>query len=268
MKTLVIAEVGVNHNGSVELAKELIDAAVYAGADIVKFQTFKADKIVSKDAPKAMYQQNEIGGETQYSMLKRLELTNQEHFLLKRYCEAKNIRFLSTAFDFASIDFLHNMGLALWKIPSGEVTDYPYLRKIAKFGEPIIMSTGMCSLDEISYAINVLISNGASIDKLTVLHCNTDYPTPMKDVNLKAMLEIKDQFSVKVGYSDHTLGLEIPIAAVALGASVIEKHFTLSRGLTGPDHKASLEPDEFRQMVIAIRNVEVALGSGHKIVSD
>ena len=268
MKTLVIAEVGVNHNGSVELAKELIDAAVYAGADIVKFQTFKADKIVSKDAPKAMYQQNEIGGETQYSMLKRLELTNQEHFLLKRYCEAKNIRFLSTAFDFASIDFLHNMGLALWKIPSGEVTDYPYLRKIAKFGEPIIMSTGMCSLDEISYAINVLISNGASIDKLTVLHCNTDYPTPMKDVNLKAMLEIKDQFSVKVGYSDHTLGLEIPIAAVALGASVIEKHFTLSRGLTGPDHKASLEPDEFRQMVIAIRNVEVDLESGHKIVSD
>ena len=271
MKTLVIAEVGVNHNGSVELAKELIDAAVYAGADIVKFQTFKADKIVSKDAPKAMYQQNEIGGETQYSMLKRLELTNQEHFLLKRYCEAKNIRFLSTAFDFASIDFLHNMGLALWKIPSGEITNLPYLEKIAKLEIPnkeIVISTGMATIDEIKNALNILEKNGVDKKYITVLHCNTEYPTPFEDVNLNAISYLKKEFQgYKIGFSDHSEGYLAGIASVPYGITFIEKHFTLDKNFEGPDHKASVTPEELKNLCEGIRIIERCLGVEDKIVT-
>lgn len=269
-KVLIIAEAGVNHNGSLEIAKRLVDEASSAGVDIIKFQTFKAEKLVSKAAKQAEYQKKNIGNgeETQYAMLKKLELSNEQHEELITYCNLKNIRFFSTAFDMDSIDYLHSLNLGLWKIPSGEITNYPYLKKIASYKEPIILSTGMCELTDIENAINVLVTNGVSKDTITVLHCNTEYPTPMKDVNLKAMLEIKEKFGVKIGYSDHTEGIEVPIAAVALGATVIEKHFTLDKNMEGPDHKASLEPSELKAMVKSIRNIEQALGTGHKTISE
>lgn len=269
-KVLIIAEAGVNHNGSLEIAKRLVDEASSAAVDIIKFQTFKAEKLVSKAAKQAEYQKKNIGKgeETQYAMLKKLELSNEQHEELIAYCKLKNIRFFSTAFDIDSIDYLHSLNLGLWKIPSGEITNYPYLKKIATYKEPVILSTGMCELTDIENAINVLVANGVSKDIITVLHCNTEYPTPMKDVNLKAMLEIKEKFGVKIGYSDHTEGIEVPIAAVALGATVIEKHFTLDKNMEGPDHKASLEPSELKVMVRSIRNIEQALGTGHKTISE
>lgn len=267
--TLIIAEAGVNHNGSLDIAKQLIDAAVDAGVDIIKFQTFKADKFVSKDAKKAEYQKNNIGDgdDSQYQMLKKLELSDEDHQELVAYCRQKGIRFWSTAFDLESIDFLHSLGLGLWKIPSGEITNYPFIKKIALLHEPVIMSTGMCDEEDIRNAMEVLLKNGLTKDQIIILHCNTQYPTPMKDVNLKAMLTIKQDFGTVVGYSDHTQGIEVPIAAVALGAQVIEKHFTLDRNMVGPDHKASLEPNELKDMVSAIRNIEQALGDGEKKVS-
>ena len=268
--TLIIAEAGVNHNGSLDIAKQLVDAAVDAGVDIIKFQTFKADKLVSKDAKKAEYQKQNIGDgdDSQYQMLKKLELSESDHQELVAYCHQKGIRFWSTAFDLESIDFLHSLGLGLWKIPSGEITNYPFIKKIALLHEPVIMSTGMCDEDDIRNALDVLLKNGLTKDQITILHCNTQYPTPMKDVNLKAMLTIKHDFETAVGYSDHTRGIEVPIAAVALGAEVIEKHFTLDRNMAGPDHKASLEPQELKAMVQAIRNIESALGTGIKQVSE
>ena len=269
-KVLIIAEAGVNHNGSIQIAKQLIDKAVEAGVDIIKFQTFKSEKLVSKTARQAEYQQRNIGkgDEGQFAMLKKLELSVENHHELIQYCQERNIRFWSTAFDMESIDFLHSLNMGLWKIPSGEITNYPYIKKIASFHEPIILSTGMCELSDIETALNVLIDEGVKKEQITVLHCNTEYPTPYQDVNLKAMLEIGEKFGVKIGYSDHTQGIEVPIAAVALGASVIEKHFTLDKTMEGPDHKASLEPDELKSMVSAIRHIELALGNGHKTISD
>lgn len=266
-KTLIIAEAGVNHNGSIEMAKQLIDTAAIAGVDYVKFQTFKAEKLVTKEAKQAEYQQRNAADDSQYAMLKKLELSQAQHEELVSYCRQKGVRFLSTAFDLESIDYLHSVNLGLWKIPSGEITNYPYLKKIAQYGEPVIMSTGMCSMDDVEQAINVLLKNGLTKEQITLLHCNTEYPTPMPDVNLRAMLQMKEKFGVRVGYSDHTKGIEVPIAVVALGAEVIEKHFTLDRNLPGPDHKASLEPNELKAMVDAIRNIEQALGNGQKQVS-
>ena len=270
MKVQIIAEAGVNHNGSLELAKRLVDEAALAGADIIKFQTFKAVRLVSKYAKKAAYQKCNLNDEDdgQYAMLKQLELDAGQHEELIEYCRKKRIRFFSTAFDLDSIEYLHTLQLRMWKIPSGEITNYPYLKKIAQYKEPIILSTGMCELRDIASALAVLLDNGVARDQITVLHCNTEYPTPMQDVNLNAMLEIKNEFNVAVGYSDHTEGIEVPIAAVALGATVIEKHFTLDKHMEGPDHKASLEPSELRAMVKAIRNVEQALGDGHKVISE
>lgn len=268
--TLIIAEAGVNHNGSLKIAKQLIDKAVEAGVDIIKFQTFKSEKLVSKAAKQAEYQQRNIGkkDEGQLAMLKRLELSRQDHEELIDYCNEKNIRFFSTAFDMDSIEYLHSLNMGLWKIPSGEITNYPYLRKIAQYHEPVILSTGMCEMSDIEAAVKVLLDNGVQKDQIIILHCNTEYPTPFVDVNLKAMLEIGDRFGVQIGYSDHTKGIEVPVAAVALGAAVIEKHFTLDKNMEGPDHKASLEPDELKAMVCAIRNIEQALGSGHKTISE
>ena len=268
--TLIIAEAGVNHNGSLVTAKQLIDAAVDAGVDIIKFQTFKADRLVSKDAKKAEYQKQNIGDgdDSQYRMLKKLELSDADHQELVAYCKQRNIQFWSTAFDLESIDFLHSLGLHLWKIPSGEITNYPFIKKIASLHESVIMSTGMCEEQDIENAMKVLLANGLTKDQITILHCNTQYPTPMQDVNLKAMLTIKQDFGTVVGYSDHTQGIEVPIAAVALGAQAIEKHFTLDRNMPGPDHKASLEPNELKAMVSAIRHIELALGTGKKVVSD
>lgn len=268
---LIIAEAGVNHNGSLDIAKILVDKAVEAGVDIIKFQTFKAEKLVSKSAKKADYQKKNIGSsadDSQYNMLKKLELSEQDHQELMAYCIKKGIRFWSTAFDFDSIDYLHSLNLGLWKIPSGEITNYPYIKKIAQYHEPVILSTGMCELSDIAAAVNVLQKNGVQKNQITILHCNTEYPTPYEDVNLLAMQQIQKEFDVAVGYSDHTKGIEVPIAAVALGASVIEKHFTLDRNMEGPDHKASLEPDELKAMVSAIRNIEKALGTGKKAVSE
>lgn len=267
---LIIAEAGVNHNGSLKLAKQLIDKAVEAGVDIIKFQTFKSEKLVSKVAKQAEYQQRNIGkkDEGQLAMLKKLELSQADHEELITYCNEKGIRFFSTAFDMDSIDYLHSLNMGLWKIPSGEITNYPYLRKIAQYQEPVILSTGMCELADIEAALNVLLQFGVKKEQVTILHCNTEYPTPFTDVNLKAMLEIGEKFGVQIGYSDHTKGVEVPIAAVALGATVIEKHFTLDKNMEGPDHKASLEPDELKAMVSAIRNIEQALGSGHKTISE
>ena len=251
-KVIIIAEAGVNHNGSLEIAKLLVDKAVEAGTDIIKFQTFKSEKLVSKSAKQAEYQQKNIGkqGGSQLDMLKSLELSEDEHRELLDYCKKNGIRFLSTAFDMDSIEFLHSLNLGLWKIPSGEVTNYPYLRKIAQYHEPVILSLEV-EMSDIA-CFKVLVENGLSVDQITVLHCNTEYPTPFKDVNLKAMLTIGDKFGVKIGYSDHTMGIEVPIAAVALGATIIEKHFTLDKKMEGPDHKASLEPDELKAMVTAI----------------
>ena len=267
---VIIAEAGVNHNGSLDIAMHLVDKAVEAGADIIKFQTFKAEKLVSKSAKQADYQKKNIGSkadDSQWNMLKKLELSHEDHEVLIQYCNQKGIRFFSTAFDMESIDYLHSLNLGLWKIPSGEITNYPYIKKIAQFHEPVILSTGMCEMDDISAAMNVLLENGVQRDQITILHCNTEYPTPFEDVNLLAMQQIKEDFQVKVGYSDHTKGIEVPIAAVALGACVIEKHFTLDRNMEGPDHQASLEPDELKAMVAAIRHIEKALGSGKKTVS-
>lgn len=268
--TLIIAEAGVNHNGSLDLAKQLVDKAVDADADYIKFQTFKAEKLVTKTARQADYQQKNIGGgdNNQYQMLKKLELSHEEHQILIDYCNKLGIKFFSTAFDFDSIDYLHSLNLGLWKIPSGEVTNYPFLKHIAKYNEKTILSTGMCDMKDIRAAVNALYKNGLSKENLIMLHCNTEYPTPFEDVNLKAMDALRNEFGVAVGYSDHTRGIEVPIAAVALGATVIEKHFTLDRNMPGPDHKASLEPDELKAMVSAIRNIEKALGSPLKKVSD
>lgn len=263
-KVVVIAEAGVNHNGRIDLAKRLIDVAAEAGVDYVKFQTFKAEKLVQKKAKKASYQIDNTGSDdSQFEMLKKLELQYKDHAILIQYCNDKKVKFLSTAFDFESIQFLKDK-IDFYKIPSGEVTNLPYLEKISQLQLPIVMSTGMANMDEVRAAYNVLVKNGVNSDDITILHCNTEYPTPMEDVNLRAMLTIQQELGVNVGYSDHTLGLEVPIAAVAMGAKVIEKHFTLDRNMEGPDHKASLEPEELKAMVKAIRNVELALGHGKK----
>lgn len=265
MKTLIIAEAGVNHDGDLARARQLIDVAAQAGVDLVKFQTFSADRLVTTRAGKADYQNHATdAGESQHGMLSRLELTFEMHEALIAHCRLRGIAFFSTAFDCESVDQLVALGLNRFKIPSGEITDLPYLRHIGRYGKPVILSTGMATLAEIGAALDVLEQAGTPRDRITVLHCNTEYPTPMTDVNLLAMLTIRDAFGVEVGYSDHTLGIEVPIAAVALGATVIEKHFTLDRQLPGFDHKSSLEPDELRDMVVAIRNIEQALGEAIK----
>ncbi len=267
-KTIIIAEAGVNHNGSMELARQLIDKAVEAKVDYIKFQTFKADTLVNKSATQAAYQKKNLGKEeSQLEMLRKLELRFEDFLSLDYYCREKGIKFLSTPFDFDSIDFLASMGMDYMKIPSGEITNLPYLRKIAQVGIPVIMSTGMCRLGDIEAAINVLYTYGMSVDDITLLHCNTEYPTPMEDVNLRAMDTLRSAFGTKVGYSDHTKGIEVPIAAVAMGATVIEKHFTLDRHLPGPDHVASLEPWELKSMVDSIRNIEEAMGTSVKKIS-
>jgi N,N'-diacetyllegionaminate synthase len=267
-RTIIIAEAGVNHNGQMDMAKALIDAAVDAGVDYVKFQTFKAEKLASKHAEKANYQVENTGTSgSQLEMLKQLELKAEAHDMLMAYCDLKQISFLSTPFDLESIDLLRKLGIRLGKIPSGEVTNLPYLRKMAESFDEVILSTGMSTMEEIGAALQVLTGAGLSPERITVLHCNTQYPTPFEDVNLRAMQAIRDRFQVKVGYSDHTLGIEVPIAAVALGANVIEKHFTLDKELPGPDHKASLDPQELKAMVRAIRHIESALGSDKKGVS-
>ena len=265
MKTLIIAEAGVNHNGDLTLARRLIDVAAEAGADLVKFQTFSADRLVTVSARKADYQaQTTDAGESQHAMIRQLELTRDMHEALIAHCKSRGIQFFSSGFDQESIDMLVELGLDRFKIPSGEITNLPYLRHVGRYGKPVILSTGMATLGEIEAALDVLEQAGMSRGFITVLHCNTEYPTPMTDVNLRAMLAMRDAFGVAVGYSDHTVGIEVAIAAVALGAAVIEKHFTLDRNLPGPDHKASLEPDELSAMVAAIRNIEQALGDGIK----
>ena len=268
-KVLIIAEAGVNHNGSLDLAKKLVDEGKKAGVDIVKFQLAIPELLVSRTAKMAEYQIANTGKEeSQLEMIKKISLTFEEHKELMKYCQENGVTYLCTPFDLPSIDFLHANRHNTWKIPSGEITNFPYLRKIASFNGDVIMSTGMCSLQDIECALNTLVQHGQNKSKITLLHCNTEYPTPYQDVNLKAMLEIGEKFGVKIGYSDHTKGIEVPIAAVALGATVIEKHFTLDRNMEGPDHKASLEPDELKAMVCAIRNIEQALGSGHKTISE
>lgn len=270
-RVLIIAEAGVNHNGDLALARKLVEAAADAGADYVKFQTFKAENLVTKSAQKAAYQVKNVndGDNSQFQMLKNLEMPYEWHFELKDYANSLGIKFLSTGFDEESIDFLDSIDIDLFKIPSGEITNKPFLEHIAKKKKPIIISTGMANLQEVRAAIEVLQHNGAQKKSITILHCNTEYPTPMLDVNLKAMLALKDEFEVNIGYSDHTLGIEVPIAAVALGAKVFEKHFTLDKSMEGPDHKASLDPLELKQMVKSIRNIERAIsGSGIKEPSD
>ena len=265
IKTLIIAEAGVNHNGDLDLAKQLINAAADAGADLVKFQTFNANRQVTRTAKKADYQtQTTSSTESQHAMLRRLELTEEMHHQLIAHCLTQNIGFLSTGFDIESVDLLVSLGQECFKIPSGEITNLPYLRHIGQLGKTVILSTGMATLGEIEAAIEVLEQTGTPRAKLTVLHCTTEYPTPMNEVNLRAMQSIHAAFDVAVGYSDHTEGIEIAIAAVAMGASVIEKHFTLDRTFPGPDHQASLEPAELKAMVTAIRNIEIALGDGIK----
>ena len=268
-KTLIIAEAGVNHNGDIAKAKALIDKGAEAGVDYVKFQTFKAANLVTKQAKRAAYQdKNTQNNDSQYEMLKKLELSQAVHQELIDYCAKKGVQFLSTGFDIESLEFLARLGITIAKVPSGEITNLPYLRKVASLFPEVILSTGMATIIEIKDAVKVLTDNGVNRDKITVLHCNTEYPTPMEDVNLRAMLHIQQEVGVAIGYSDHTLGIEVPIAAVALGAIVIEKHFTLDKTLPGPDHKASLEPEELKAMVMAIRNIEKAVGgSGLKEVS-
>ena len=261
MRTLIIAEAGVNHNGDMSTARRLVEVAAEAGADMVKFQTFSADRLTTLHAGKADYQVRTTGAdEMQHEMLRRLELTRDMHEALIAQCKSCGIQFFSTGFDAPSVDFLVELGMDRFKVPSGEITNLPYLRHIGRYGRPILLSTGMATLGEIEAAIEAFEGAGAPRSLITVLHCNTEYPTPMADVNLRAMLAIRDAFDVAIGYSDHTSGIEVPIAAVALGASVIEKHFTLNRSLPGPDHKASLEPGELKAMVSAIRNIEQALG--------
>jgi len=266
MGVFIIAEAGVNHNGSFDLALRLVNEAVNAGADCVKFQTFVAEESISRRAKKANYQKASTGEEeSQYDMVKNLELTFDQFRKIQAYCKEKEILFLSTAFDLMSIEFLKELDLPFWKIPSGEITNLPYLLKIAQTHKDIIMSTGMAKISEIKDAVDVLKNNGAG--KISLLHCNTEYPTPMKDVNLRAMDSIHKIFNLDVGYSDHTLGIEVPIAAVALGAKIIEKHFTLDCSMEGPDHRASLEPHELKKMIESIRNIEIAMGRAEKIPS-
>ncbi len=262
----IIAEAGVNHNGSVDRAKQMVEAAAKAGADAIKFQTFKAETLVTKNAAKADYQKKTSkGNETQFEMLKKLELSHSSHLELIKTCQLNKIEFLSAPFDLTTIDLLKKIGISKWKIPSGEITNLPYLRKIATFGQEIILSTGMADLQEIEAAVLVFTTAGVPLEKISLLHCNTEYPTPMEDVNLRAMETLKSSFpGVGIGYSDHTKGIEIPIAAVALGAGIIEKHFTLDKNLAGPDHNASLLPGELAQMVRSVRNIEKALGNGIK----
>lgn len=267
MKTFIIAEAGVNHNGSFDLAKQLVDKAVWAGVDCIKFQTFNSNSLVSAQAQKAEYQKKTTDrNESQLDMLRKLELSHEQFKELQTYCNQKGIMFLSTPFDLESIDFLAGLGVKTWKIPSGEITNYPFLRAIAKRKEAVIMSTGMCTIDEVRDAVKVLNDFGTT--DITLLHCTTEYPAPYDSVNLNAMLTLQKEFSFNIGYSDHTNGIEIPVAAVGMGATVIEKHFTLDKNMEGPDHKASLEPDELKQMVQAIRNVEAALGDGIKQPSE
>ena len=268
-KTLIIAEAGVNHNGDIKLAKKLIDAAAIAGADFVKFQTFKAKNLALKTAEKAEYQTKNVGsGISQFDMLKQLEISEANHLELKAYAEQKGIAFLSSAFDTEGLAYLESLDIPLIKIPSGEITNLPYLQKVAAIGKPVILSTGMSNMVEIKDAMAVLLSGEITQEKITILHCNTEYPSPFEDVNLTAMLSIEKELGIAIGYSDHTLGIELPIAAVALGAKVIEKHFTLDRNMPGPDHSASLEPKELIAMIEAIRNVELCiLGSGKKYPS-
>ena len=263
MNVAIIAEAGVNHNGSVKLAKQMIEEAARAGADYIKFQTFKPEKLVSKYAQKADYQKKTTGNnESQLQMLEKLALSYDDFVELKRYCEQIGIGFLSTPFDEDSIQFLDSLDMDFWKIPSGEITNYPYLVQIAQTGRDIVLSTGMCEMDEIADAMKVLEENGAG--NISLLHCNTEYPTPYEDVNLLAMNQMREVFNKQVGYSDHTVGIEVPIAAVALGAEIIEKHFTLDKNMDGPDHKASLEPLELTQMICSIRHIEKSLGDGNK----
>ena len=265
MSVYIIAEAGVNHNGSIVLAYKLIDVAVESGADAVKFQTFKAENVVSKNAQKAEYQkQTTDTSESQFDMIKKLELDIRIHKELIAYCQEKGILFLSTPFDHESIDMLSNLGLEIFKIPSGEITNLPYLRHVGSLEKQVILSTGMSNLQEVEDALNILIDAGTPKENITALHANTMYPTPMEDVNLNAMSTIQNEFGIAIGYSDHTLGIEVDIAAVAMGASVIEKHFTLDKTMDGPDHQASLEPKELKAMVSAIRNIEKALGSSEK----
>jgi N,N'-diacetyllegionaminate synthase len=267
-KTLIIAEAGVNHNGDINLARQLIDVAAEAGADLVKFQTFSADRLVTKFAKMADYQQrNTESVDSQHVMLRKLELTEEMHELLVAHCEKRSIGFFSTGFDVESIDYLAGLGQKLFKIPSGEITNLPYLRHVGRLGKPVILSTGMSNIGEVEAAIEALELSGVLRDQITVLHCTSQYPAPIVDVNLRAMQSIRAAFNVAVGYSDHTEGIEIAIAAVAMGASIIEKHFTLNRNLPGPDHAASLEPLELQTMVGAIRNVEIGLGDGIKRIS-
>lgn len=266
MRTIIIAEAGVNHNGDIAIARRLIDAAAEAGVDYVKFQTFKAENLVTKSAQKADYQKRSLGrgDNSQLAMLKALEISPAQHYELIGYCKQKGVAFFSTAFDLESIDFLASLDMPLWKVPSGEITNFPYLRAIGKTGKPVILSTGMANLDEIEAAIAVLTRFGTARNEITLLHCTTEYPAPKDEINLRAMATMREKFGLEVGYSDHTQGIEIPVAAVAMGANVIEKHFTLDRNMEGPDHKASLEPDELKLMVSYIRNVETALGNGVK----
>lgn len=263
MTTKIIAEAGVNHNGSIELAKQMIEEAARAGANYIKFQTFKPEKLVSKYAQKADYQKKTTGNnESQLQMLEKLALSYDDFVELKKYCEQMGIGFLSTPFDEDSIRFLDSLDMDFWKIPSGEITNYPYLVQIAQTGRDIVLSTGMCEMDEIADAMKVLEESGAG--NISLLHCNTEYPTPYEDVNLLAMKQMRTAFKKQVGYSDHTVGIEVPIAAVALGAEIIEKHFTLDKNMEGPDHKASLEPLELSQMICSIRHIEKSLGDGNK----
>ena|SRR5688572_1959403 len=265
-RVLIIAEAGVNHNGDILLAKSLVKAAADAGADYVKFQTFKAENLVTKNAQKADYQKENVidPDNSQLGMLKKLELSEQDHYVLIEECKKNDIKFLSTAFDLNSLDFLISLNPDLFKIPSGEITNLPYLRKIGKQGKKIVLSTGLSTLEDIENALNVLIKSGAKKEDITILHCNTSYPTPIGDVNLSAMNTIANRFKVDIGYSDHTLGIEVPVAAVALGATIIEKHFTTDKNLPGPDHKASLNSLELKEMVRQIRNIELAMGTGIK----
>ena len=266
MSIQIIAEAGVNHNGDVALAVKMADAAKAAGADIVKYQTFRPEALVSRYAEKADYQKAATGGgESQLDMLKKLALRPEEYRRLKDHCGQIGITFLSTPFDLESVALLDGIGMPFWKIPSGEVTNLPYLLAVARTKKPVVLSTGMCGPEEIQAALDVLRSGGAP--RITLLHCNTEYPTPYEDVNLRAVTGMRERFGVDVGYSDHTPGIEVPIAAAALGAAVIEKHFTLDRGMEGPDHKASLEPEELAAMVTAVRHIEAALGSGEKAMS-
>lgn len=266
--TIVIAEAGVNHNGDMNIAKRLIEVAADAGADYVKFQTFTANELVTSEAKQADYQIKNTGiKETQREMIRRLELKREDHSMLIEHAEKCGIKFLSTGFDIASLDFLNTLGTPLFKIPSGEITNSPYLKVVASYKKPIILSTGMSTIGEIENALAILQRHGTDISDITVLHCTTEYPAPISEVNLSVMHTIRKAFGVKVGYSDHTMGIEVPVAAVALGASIIEKHFTLDRTMPGPDHPASLEPDELKQMIASIRNIEKALGDGVKRVT-